>query len=487
MAETMDNFDYKDLAAISGQDLEIIDVFYLNKKVRKHRYQNKIKKILFNLFREGIKRLLLKIKAYNFSEFLKKKEVFVVGKLKNTPLYFGGYQYSCNQPFFYFLKNIHWDRLPGNSDTALIRGVNPFLGYIPDPILKEKPAEALKSFSFKPIVIRTDTKKQYRKDIDLYLIGCGSYVLTEILPVYRDFQFAAAVDFNYEILNSRFYRNFKLRTNDFNEIKKLNENDRPKLGIISSYHSYHTRQALDFLKLPNSKVIIEKPPCVTKEDLFLLAAGFDKDRIFIAYHRRFSKWNRLVKDLILRNNSPVIINMVIQELDITKDHWYFTPNQGTRITANLCHWIDLAVYWIPKKPIGLTIVKNHKLGIDGSIFNIYFEDGSIVNIVPSDWGDQTFGVREFIRIKSENLDIKIEDYTSMIIWEKGKTKKKKQLKRSKGHVEMNQIYKKMILKNLPSRYTKQDLVYSTLIYISFVELFFSKNNTMELDFTPFFG
>ena len=475
------------MAAISHQDLEIIDVYHLNKKVRKNRYQNKAKKILFNLFREGPKRLLLKIKSYKFSEFMKKKEAFVVCKLKNAPLYLGGFQYSKNQPFFYFVKNIHWDHLPENSDIAPVKDINPFLGYLPDTIVREKPEESLKSFSFKPIVIRTDTKKKNRKDIDLYLIGCGSYVLTEILPVYRDFQFAAAVDFNYEILNSSYYRKFKFRTNDFDEIKRLTENDRSKLGIISSYHSYHTRQALDFLKLPNSKVIIEKPPCVTKEDLVLLAAGFDEDRIFIAYHRRFSKWNRLVKDLILRNNSPVIINMIIQELDITKDHWYFTPNQGTRITANLCHWIDLAIYWIPKKPVGLTITKNHQLGIDGSIFNIYFKDGSIVNIVPSDWGDQTFGIREYIRIKGEYLDIKIADYTSMQIWERGKTKRLTSLKRSKGHVEMNQKYKKLILKNLPSPYKKQDLVYSTWIYISFVELFFSKNNTMELDFTPFFG
>jgi len=483
----MDNFEYKNLAAVSRQDLKIIDIYFLNKKVRENRYQKKIKKILFNLFREGPKRLLLKIRAYKFSEFLKKKEVFVICKLTGTSLYLGGFQHSRNQPIFYFVKNIHWDHLPGESDIAPVRDINSFLGYLPDKILREKPAESLKAFSFKPIVFRTDKKKIDHQHIDLYLIGCGSYVLTEILPVYGDFNLAAAVDFNFDILNSKFFRNFKLRTNDFDEIKKLKENDRPKLGIISSYHSYHTRQALDFLKLPNSKVIIEKPPCVTKEDLSMLAAVFDENRMFIAYHRRFSKWNRLVKDLISRNKSPVIINMVIQELNITKDHWYFAPNQGTRITGNLCHWIDLAVYWIPAEPLRITIAKNPELGIDGSIYNIYFENGSIVNIVPSDGGDQTFGIREYIHIKGEYLDIRISDYTSMHIWEKGKTKRLTSLRRSKGHVEMNKTYKRLILKNLPSPYTKQDLVYTTWIYISFVELFFSKNNAMELDCTPFLG
>lgn len=481
----MKNFDYSDLVAFDKKEVEIIKEHPLNRKTSEYLFQNKFRKAIFFLFREGLKRLLLKYKSRKIYSQIEKKEIFIIIKSKKDNGYFGGFQYSIDQPIYYFLKGSRKNHLPQidhYNDGMIV--LNPFIGFVL-PIQSNSEFKECHD-SFKPIILKEDhPDKKAAFDIDLYLVGCGKYVFSEILPIFKEFNQKMAVDFNYEILNLEVFKDFYIRTNDFNTIFDYSDNENKKLAVIASYHSYHTEQAVRFLTLKASKVIIEKPPCVTKDDFIKLLSIYDTKRVYIAYHRRFSKWNILVKKIIARNPTPLIINMVIREPQIPPNHWYFSPNQGTRISGNLCHWIDLAIFWIQRMPVSIKISKNEILGVDHSIYNIVFDDGTIVNLVPTDMGDGTRGVQEYIIIKGKSIDIRIEDYTRMWIWEKGRRKTYFSRIRDKGHRKLNDMYKKFILHGIESPYSKRDFIFTTWIYISFVEIFYSNQDSLELDFSGF--
>ena len=314
------------------------------------------------------------------------------------------------------------------------------------------------------------------------MVGGGRYILTEILPVFRDYNSKGICEFNFELLRNKVFEKFELKTNDFEVLFEYAKNDNSeKLFIISSYHSYHTDQALRVLQLSNSKVIIEKPPCITFVDFHLLLKAYDQEKIYIAYHRRFASWNIKIKDILLNISTPLIMTMIIHEVNIPDYHWYFAPNQGTRISGNLCHWIDLAYFWINQKPFNLSITRNTILGVDYSVYNILFENGSLVSFTPSDFGDGTHGVQEYITIKGKNIDIYLSDHLNLSIWRNGGRKKYFRLKRDKGHKRLNRYYSEYVKTGIPSPYSRKDFILSTFTYIKFAEMFNNNIDSFEFD------
>ncbi len=471
-------FDYHDLVAFSRDEVEIVEKHPAAKTTKLFRHQNMRKQFLFFLMREGLASLWRKFVSRRFYSRIASKSVFLIVKLKGKDEFYAGFQHSLDQPVYYFLPESKSDTPPTIAAEDAFAAFDPFIGY------SEKASSGEAEKRFKPILLDSkNRKKTAEAPFDLYLIGCGDYVRTTVLSAFEEFNPKAAVDFNYEVLQAKWLRGFEHRTNDFDSALTTFSDGHKKCAILASYHSHHAAQACRLLEFPDTTVFIEKPPCVTRDDLRRLLEVFDPKRVFIGYNRRFIPWNHDVKSLIEKYRSPVMINVQITEAQITQDHWYFAPNQGTRVTGNLCHWIDLAVFWIDQKPTRVSVAKNEALGIDYSIFTLHFEDGSMVNFIPSDLGDGTSGVQERISIKNEAFEVRIDDYLRMRIWEKGAVKTLRKLRRDKGHKRMYAAFKNALENGEPSAYSAKDLLYSTLTYIAFVELFYSSENSMELDFS----
>jgi predicted dehydrogenase len=476
------DFDYHELLSFERDDVEIIARESVAFTTKEFRHQNMVRKILFFLRREGIFKLLKKVKSRKSAESIDKKSVFLVVRHKGSGVYYAGMQFSETQPVFYFLPfSASATARSIDSYDADFKRFNPFWGFLLEKY--ETTGQVLKK-DFQPVILKGNSAKGSR-DIELHVVGCGDYARTAALSHFKDFTLKTAVDFNPEVLALPELANFETRTNDA-EIAFKNEGAARRCALIASYHSYHSPQAVKFLKAGFERIIIEKPPCVTFKDLEELAKNFDQKRVLVGYNRRFIEWNHTAKALMRKYSESFAITILIQEVQITPQHWYFLPNQGTRVTGNLCHWVDLVIFLIDAKPVRISIAKNRKLGIDYSSFSLFFDDGSVVNFIPSDLGDGTQGVQEKLFIKSHSLDIAIDDYLTMKVWEKGETKKYSRTIRDKGHATMYKAFRECIVNNKPGEYSLKDLVYSTAIYISFVELFYSENDSMELDFSRFY-
>ncbi len=470
-------FEYQKLISKKKEDIQILNTLRYDVS-RSYTKQNPIKKIIYFIYREGFFKTIKKIRSRVYYNKVEKEHLLVEAKNSDN-YYLYGYQFSQNQPIYYFFKT-------STEKMVLERfqGLNPFVSF-PE---KFEGIELSKSYTnhFIPIIEGAEEETKF-PDYNLFAIGFGDYCNVNVINNFKDFHKLFLCEFDYNILACEKAKKFYMRTNDFSQIRKYSElKSKVNLAIISTYHSYHASQAVYFLKsVPNSKAVIEKPPAVTFKDLDLLLEAFDPKRVFIGYNRRYIKTNQIIRKMIKKYNDPVIINMEIKELALNQNHWYFAPNQGTRIIGNLCHWIDLASFLIDLRPIEIGITKNKKLGIDYSIFTIQFEDGSIVNLIPSDWGDGIRGVTEKITIRSKSYEINIDDYLKIKIWENGKQKICRYIRRDKGHENMYRCFHDWIINNLESDYKIKDLIYSSFIYMKFVELFNSDESVLSLDFSAY--
>ena len=452
-------------------------------------FKNQLKKLLFFLLREGIKQTVRKIKSFRYSQFLNSQSFFIIAQIKNTNLYVCGKQYAISQPIFYFSPRLFFNHKPDFELLEQVFKYEVFSGF--EPELKSSKdyhltKQLLSAYPFKSISISKAVRKKKKNVHDLYIIGCGGYMRMYVLPMFKAFHHKFACDFNPIILKSKYLDTFEYQSNSFLDMFKFCESDNHSVALIAGYHSNHSEQAVSILsQLENIKVFIEKPPCVTREDLDNLLKVFDINRVTIGYNRRHISWNRLIKDLISQYDKPVSISFHIKELQITEDHWYYWPNQGTRITGNLSHWFDLCIYWIESSPKKLFVNRNDILGIDYSTFVVVFENGSMATFISDDRGDLMRGVQEFISIKSESYEVIINDYIYMKIWENGKIKRFYNWRRNKGHSAMYKDFIQKIQSEQPFTYTHKDLIYSTELYISCVEAYMQGISEVDLSFNRY--
>ncbi len=467
------------LVAFPAEQLSFIDHWYPSFRTREERYEASFRKLLFFLFREGPWRTWRKYRARKRKEALGRKPVCMIVRDKESGRYYGGLQHRFDQEVYYFFPGASWETEPSREDLTPIQKLDPFLGYLPEGWEgSEGPAQA-----FQPIRFEKEQASP-KGAMDLYAVGCGSYMLSEVLPLYeKRTPLKAAIDVDRSVLDLPELQKAELRSNDLSTALEMDkEPERPKLAYIASYHSWHSAQAIDFLEgTKDGRVIIEKPPCITEEDLRSLWQVFDPKRTFIAFHRRYAPMFRWVREWIHEVDEAVMAGFWIHEAPIGPDHWYFAPNQGTRIAGNLCHWIDLALFWMRSDPTRVTVSADEDQNPDASFYTLHFADGSMVNFIPTDLGDPSYGVREWACIQGKEQEIHLQDALRCSRWLRGKWKGYRRIKRDKGHQRMNRDYLERILRGDPAPYPAEDLLRVTRIQNAFIELIAEGGGTKALD------
>jgi predicted dehydrogenase len=264
----------------------------------------------------------------------------------------------------------------------------------------------------------------------VFLIGFGGYVREQVLPHFAD-DVVAALDHKSGLISSHLKMPFPI-VRSFDQLLEAIARANAPLVIVASYHSDHAAQALRVLETNrNARVFIEKPVAVELadaerlRDLRTTGAWID-----VGFNRRFAPFfRRLARN---RPEGPLIFDALIKELKIPSCHWYEWPNQGTRITGNVCHWIDLACALIRSPPQELTVLTS-----GGSVsLSIMFSDGSLATIGATDHGDDLRGVREYISVRTFQETYVIDDFLGFKREHDGRVTRRLAAIRDKGHAAM---------------------------------------------------
>lgn len=268
----------------------------------------------------------------------------------------------------------------------------------------------------------------------VFFVGFGGYVREYVMPCFGQMAIAAC-DYRAELIG----RHTRPPIPIFPTIEPLLdliERQTEPLVIIASYHSAHVLQAqLVLAANPDARVFVEKPLGVTAEDIQLVAKLRQQGCwVDVGYNRRYAPLTQMVQALIRREPGPFSMLASIKEISVAPSHWYFWPNQGTRLTANVTHWLDLAVMFAACEPTQVAAVGTP----DRTSAVVAFEDGATVSLSASEDGDGLRGVQEYIEVRTRSTTARIRDYTCTEIVSAGVSRTHHLRRRSKGHNEMYQ-------------------------------------------------
>lgn len=305
----------------------------------------------------------------------------------------------------------------------------------------------------------------------LFLAGAGTYPCSYALPVFAKARvpFDTVVDLNpARACQVRSRYGFRHADTDAHRaLERLAEFDRPIL-VISTYHSTHIDIADRALAVnPSTRIMIEKPPVTTVPQLERLLRLRDAgSQIEIGYNRRHAPIVEKASEQVAARSGPIAMTCIVKELKIPPSHWYFWPAQGTRITGNTCHWLDLGRYFIDSEPRTLTVAgATGPIAGSGETVVVSYSDGSSLTIVASDIGNPLRGVQEFIEIRRDDLTLTIEDFVRMRVQAGARSSVHRRILRDKGHRRMYARFLRNVETDNPVEYPNEDLWLTSMQYL----------------------
>lgn len=209
------------------------------------------------------------------------------------------------------------------------------------------------------------------------------------------------------------------------------------LVFIASNHASHALYAIKALDA-GKDVHIEKPHVVSIEQLRDLYAALERNpqcHVFLGFNRpRSGHFERLREELV-KEKGPSMINWFIAGHEIEDGHWYFSEEEGGRILGNLCHWSDLTLELIGLDkafPCRIVPCSSEEAKSD-FVTSIEFADGSMASLTFSAKGHTFEGVREVLNLHRGNLLAEIKDFKSVSIVRGAFRKTYKSFRRDHGH------------------------------------------------------
>lgn len=454
----------------------------------REKYKNPLAKGLFFLMNEGLGATIRKYRSKVIEKRIENEQKIIIALIElNRRKYLGftrhiGHSYVFDVSLIFEVpEDFHLGNVTLSDDILTL-----LESYLPVPscpvpcnlpflILKLNPClESLKNtsifeefdidklFQDKPSGKFQEVNRRLRVDNqpgNVYLFGFGSYVREYVLSNFSN-QIVAGVDYKADLIKSYVPVQFPL-FNRCEDILDMVSKDPQANVIISSYHSDHAPMALAVLDAnPEARVFIEKPVSVEFFDVERLVHFVDGGAwVDVGYNRRYALLTRIIKERLGNLPRPLVITAIVKELKLPEIHWYFWPNQGTRITGNVCHWIDLAVHFIRLPPTEITLLNTG----DNVCIGILFQDGSMANIVATDRGDDLPGVEELIEIRGGETTITLYDFKELVIRSGRYRKRIKRFRRDKGHTAMYRDLKDRWQKGMPPLYSPKDLYWVSYI------------------------
>jgi predicted dehydrogenase/threonine dehydrogenase-like Zn-dependent dehydrogenase len=147
--------------------------------------------------------------------------------------------------------------------------------------------------------------------------------------------------------------------------------------VITTQHDSHARFVLQALAA-GKHVFVEKPLCLTLEELAQIKAAALTQIVMVGFNRRFAPQVQKISALLKGAPGPKSFVMTVNAGAIPADHWTQDPEAGGgRIIGEACHFIDLLRFLAGSRIASHQVMQMDSATKDSVSISLKFEDGSM--------------------------------------------------------------------------------------------------------------
>ena len=226
------------------------------------------------------------------------------------------------------------------------------------------------------------------------------------------------------------------------------ENPQLQHLVIASNHASHTGYAIAGLER-GLQVFCEKPLCTTHEQLAQLDAAVTTSagKLWAGFNRPYAPATAFIAEKIRDCRQPLTLHAAVHGHFLPADHWYRKPEEGTRISGNMGHWIDLAVHLMAVRGVipntfTLTLsAANSTLPKDDNVVVVMTTDfGDLISISLNARHEPFGGIRETIEVQCGDFSAQILDFKELHWWEGSRQGTETYPHKDPGHAALVQSF-----------------------------------------------
>lgn len=272
----------------------------------------------------------------------------------------------------------------------------------------------------------------------LGLIGAGSFAQRILIPSFKSAGFElAAVASHSGLTASAAVDRFGFRRAV--STAALLEDPEVSLAAIATRHSSHASLACQALEA-GLAVFVEKPPCLTEEELERLRAARDFARrpLFVGFNRRHAPLALRLRERLAGRDAPLELLVRVNAGPLEPTHWLNDPDEGGgRLLGEGCHFIDFACWLTDSTPTGVACTPS--VSGDAPVataqqfaVTLSFADGSIATILYGVGGANRLG-KEYVEAHWQGHSAVLDDFRSLSFHGGRRRRRPRASGQDKGH------------------------------------------------------
>jgi predicted dehydrogenase/NADPH:quinone reductase-like Zn-dependent oxidoreductase len=213
----------------------------------------------------------------------------------------------------------------------------------------------------------------------------------------------------------------------------------PSAVLIATRHHLHAPLVKEAL-LANRHVFVEKPLCLTREELAGIDAALAKSSgsVQVGFNRRFAGASVELKKLVQASPGPKSASFRVVPGKLDPGHWYANyAESGGRVLGEACHFFDYLCFLFDAPPVRVfaqtTWPASGRLPFPDSVAaQVEFADGSAGQVIYTAEGDSTWP-KEQCTVYGAGFTAEITNFQELVV-HRGR-KRSKQTFNGKGHAE----------------------------------------------------
>ncbi|THD76117.1 MAG: hypothetical protein E7812_16905 [Phenylobacterium sp.] len=211
------------------------------------------------------------------------------------------------------------------------------------------------------------------------------------------------------------------------------------LLVVATRHASHAELAERGLRAGKA-VFVEKPPCLTREELQRLrdARAAGGCELAVGFNRRHAPLAIRLREHVSVGGHPRQIIIRVNAGRLPDDHWTNDPQEGGgRLLGEGCHFVDLACWLVGAVP---TMVQATLQPLESEtlqtaqrfLVSLGFADGSLATILYTDQGASGLA-KEYVEAHSGGRSGVLHDFRRLELFDGPSRSEIKERRQDKGH------------------------------------------------------